>query len=140
MKVLVDTNLFLDVLFERDGLADDSQAVLDWCGENRGNAYIAWHTVANLYYIGTKSVGKTEVMPYLDAILSVFEVSPVDSHAARTARSLNLSDFEDALQAAAALTAEADFIVTRNQKDFRNSPVKAITPSAFLKIANGSGR
>lgn len=44
-----------------------------------------------------------------------------------------MSDFEDALQVAAALAANADFIVTRNLQDFRRSPLPALTPPQFLQ-------
>ena len=133
MKILVDTNLFLDVLFERNGLVRDSQAVLDWCEKHPGDAWIAWHTLANLYYIGARAVGKTAAMNHLDAVLGVFQVCPTDDTTAKAARALPFSDFEDAMQAAAALSVQADIIVTRNTKDFRRSPVKAITPSGFLR-------
>lgn len=133
MKVLVDTNLFLDVLFEREGLVNDSQTVLDWCEEHPGDVWIAWHTLANLYYIGAKTVGKVEAISYLDAILEVFKICPTDNRSAKIARSLSLPDFEDAMQAAAALAAGTDLIITRNKRDFRGSPVKAMTPSEFLR-------
>ena len=133
MKVLVDTNVFLDVLFERKSLVRDSQAVLDWCEKHPGDAWIAWHTLANLYYIGARAVGKIAAMNHLDAVLEVFQVCPTDDTTARVARALPLGDFEDAMQAAAALSVQADFIVTRNIRDFRRSPVKAISPSEFLE-------
>lgn len=133
MKILVDTNIFLDVLLEREGLADESQAVLDWCENHPGDAWIAWHTLANLYYIGAKTTGKDEALRFVDEILAVFDICSGDSLAARTARSLPMADFEDALQAAAAQSAGVGLIVTRNQKDYRRSPVPAATPKAFLR-------
>ena len=132
MKILVDTNILLDVLLEREGLVDESQAVLDWCEAHPGNGWIAWHTLANLYYIGLKTAGKKEAERFVDEILDVFEVCPADSHAARTARSLPISDFEDALQVAAGQMARVERIVTRNRKDFRRSPIAAVTPREFL--------
>lgn len=139
MKILVDTNLFLDVLLDREGLAGESQRVLDWCGLHPGDGWVAWHTLANLYYIGAKSVGEKGALREIKAILEVFEVCPVDSPAARAACDLPVADFEDALQIAAAQKAGAESIVTRNKKDFKNSPVPAWLPGEFLKkIASGS--
>lgn len=132
MKVLVDTNILLDVLLEREGFVDESQAVLDWCEAHPGEGRIAWHTLANLYYIGLKTAGKKEAERIVDEILDVFEVCPADSLAARTARALPIIDFEDALQVAAGQKARVGRIVTRNKKDFRRSPIPAVTPKECL--------
>ncbi len=132
MNVLIDTNIFLDVLLEQDRLADESQAILDWCESQPGDVWIAWHTLANLYYIGSKIVGKRKADEFVDEILKTFEICPVDSLAARTARSLPLADFEDALQVASAQKAAVELIVTRNIKDYRKSPIPVMPPKAFL--------
>lgn len=133
MKVLVDTNIFLDVLLDRKGLASESQAVLDWCESHPGAGWIAWHTLANLYYIGTRQTNPKEAGLFVDEILAVFEVCTADSATARNARTLNMTDFEDAIQAAAAQKAGLDLIVTRNTRDFRNSPIAALDPVQFLE-------
>lgn len=140
MRALVDTNVFLDVLLARENLADESQRVLDWFDANPGDGWIAWHTLANLYYVGVKTVGRTAALAAIDEILGVFEVSPVGSSEARRARNLGMTDFEDALQASAAAVARVDYIVTRNTRDFRRSPIKAISPRAFLAAVTNSGK
>ena len=47
---------------------------------------------------------------------------------------LNWTDFEDAVQAACAEKAEADYLVTRDKKGFRRSPVKTVTPAELLAL------
>lgn len=133
MRALIDTNLLLDVLLDRKGLADDSQAVLDWCEANPGCGFLAWHTLANLHYIGARTEGAAIVHDFLKALLRYMEVCPCATSEARMALALPLRDFEDALQAAVAQSAAVDCIVTRNVKDFRRSPVPALSPEAFLK-------
>lgn len=132
MRALVDTNIFLDVLLSREGLADESQRVLDWFELNPGDGWVAWHTLANLYYVGWKTVGRSSALSAIDEVLGVFEVCPVGSPEARRARNLGMTDFEDALQASSALAVRAECIVTRNMRDYRRSPVKALSPRAFL--------
>lgn len=133
MRILVDTNLFLDVLLDRKDLANESQTVLDWCESHPGSGWIAWHTLANLYYIGARQTSPREAAQFIDDILAVFDVCPTDSATARRARTLNMADFEDALQAAAAQNADLNLIVTRNIRDFRNSPIPAHTPPQFIR-------
>ena len=132
MRALVDTNVFLDVLLARKGLAAESQHVLDWFESRPGDGWIAWHTLDNLYYVGWKTCGRGQALAAIDEIMGVFEVSPTASAEAHRARGLGMADFEDALQASAAMAARASYIVTRNTRDFRKSPVKAITPNEFL--------
>ncbi|MGC9451127.1 MAG: type II toxin-antitoxin system VapC family toxin [Oceanipulchritudo sp.] len=133
MKALVDTNIFLDVFLDREGLADGSQAVLDFMEAHPGEGWIAWHTFANLYYIGAKLAGRRRTLQEIDAILDVFEVCPAGTAEAKAARLLRIPDFEDALQIAAAQSAGAERIITRNTRDFASSPVPAVSPEAFLR-------
>ena len=139
MRALVDTNIFLDTLLSREGLADESQRVLDWFDDNPGEGWIAWHTLANLYYVGIKAVGRDNALAAIDEILGVFQVCPVASAEARRARHLGMPDLEDALQASAAMAAHVECIVTRNTRDYRKSPVHALTPRAFLAAVRKAG-
>jgi len=45
MRILVDTNLSLDVLMARREWLKNSQRVLDWCDRHPGSGWIAWHTL-----------------------------------------------------------------------------------------------
>jgi predicted nucleic acid-binding protein len=128
MKVFVDTDVLLDVALAREPFVEASAGVLQWV-EDGGEAAIAWHSMANCSYL-LKSSGRN----FLEMLLGLVEVAPVSTVEARRALVLPMSDLEDAMQAAAALAWGADYIITRNLRDYRNSPVKGMTPSAFLKL------
>jgi predicted nucleic acid-binding protein len=64
-----------------------------------------------------------------EALLSVFEVAPVDEAVLRSALALNWKDFEDAVTAAGARRAKCDAVITRNPRDFKGAPVRVLTPS-----------
>lgn len=136
MKVLIDTNILLDVLLDREEFADESQVILDWCEAHPDSGWIAWHTLANLYYIGVRIAGKENAERFVDEVLEVFEICAADTLAAKSARSMPIGDFEDALQVAAAQKAQLDAIITRNKKDFRGSVVPALLPKEFLESQN----
>ena len=70
----------------------------------------------------------------LTDLLHVVGVVPVDEDRVRHALALNWTDFEDALQAACAEKAEADYLVIRDKKGFRQSPVKTVTPAELLAL------
>ena len=132
-SLLVDTNIILDVMLERDDLVDHSEVVLEWCGSRPGQVWLAWHGLATLYYVGVKLAGKAKTEKYIAEILDVFEIPPTDTRSARLARMLPIPDFEDAMQVAAADTVKADFIITRNIKDYKKSPIPAISPEEFVE-------
>lgn len=127
MRVLLDTDVLLDVALAREPHAMQSAAVLRWA-EAGGEAVVAWHTLANCAYL-LKGGGRI----FLIQLLRMVEVASTGTADARRALELPMADLEDAFQAAAALAWRADVIVTRNVRDFRRSPVRALTPSVFLK-------
>lgn len=127
MRVLLDSDVLLDVALAREPHAADSAAVLRWA-EAGGAAAVAWHSLTNCAYL-LKGGGR----PFLKRLLGFVEVAPVASADARRALELAMSDMEDAFQAAAALAWVADAIVTRNGADYRRSPVQALSPTAFLR-------
>ena len=132
-RVLLDTNIFMDVLCEREGLVDQSTTVLNWSERHPGESWMAWHSLANLHFLGIKYVGKGRTDSFINSMLEIFEISPTDTRSARLARMLPIPDFEDAMQVAAADRVKADFIITRNLKDYKKSPISAISPEEFVE-------
>jgi predicted nucleic acid-binding protein len=128
-RVLLDVNVVLDVLLDRQPFADASAAV--WAAVERGDAegWLSAHAVTTLHYLNAKAVGSKMAGETTEALLSVFEVAAVDGPALHAALALRWTDFEDAVTAAAARRSRCDVVVTRNPRHFKGSPVKALTPS-----------
>lgn len=129
MKALIDTDVLLDVALAREPHAERSAAVLRWA-EAGGSAAVAWHTLTHCAYL-LKGNGR----PFLDRLLQLVEVASVGGPDAKRALELPMRDIDDAFQAAAALAWQADVIITRNIADYRRSPVRALSPAAFLRQA-----
>lgn len=131
--VLFDTSVVLDVLLERKPHIEASAAA--WAAVETGNAVdgmLAAHAVTTIHYLIRKEKGNAKAEDIVTAILRVFSVAPVDGPVLQEALRLRLSDFEDAVTAASARSAGCEFIVTRDPKGFRGSPVRALTPEALL--------
>lgn len=126
MRILVDTDVLLDVAMAREPHVSDSEEVFRWVAAG-GCAAVAWHSLVNCAYF-LKGGRK-----FLSEVAQRFEVPETGRADALRALSLPMRDIEDAFQAAAALAWNADHIVTRNVRDYRNSPVPAVMPSGFLK-------
>jgi predicted nucleic acid-binding protein len=127
MKILIDTDILLDVALDRAPFADSSGQLLDWAESHPGAACVAWHTLANVAYLV-----KGNSRAFLRQLLSFVIIPSTSTDAARQALELPVADLEDAFQVATAQTFAADHIITRNLKDYRRSPVPAAIPEQFL--------
>lgn len=133
MNVLIDTNIVLDVLLSRAGLKEGSANILKYCESKFVNGYISAMTVANITYILRKDLNREKVLVILSKIFCIFNVEDLRSDDLLNAASLDFSDYEDAVQASTAERIKAEYIVTRNLKDYKNSTVPPITPEEFLE-------
>ena len=134
VRVFLDANILLDVVESRPGLVDESTAVLTLAETIHAELHIAWHSLATLYYLMRRGKSEREAMKEIDQILSWASVAPVDAKSPARARLLNFPDFEDAMQCVCAESCLADVIVTRNTKDFRQSPIPVMSPAEFLRV------
>ncbi|MBZ0184452.1 MAG: hypothetical protein K8F60_18480 [Melioribacteraceae bacterium] len=73
---------------------------------------------------------------FLEDLLKFIHIAPVDTEKAKLAFRIHTKDFEDALQMSSAISCKAEFIITRNVKHYKKSPIKAVTPEEFLKLLN----
>ncbi len=135
MKALFDTNIVLDVALDRLRLAASSRAALTWGFEHPGRACLAWHSVATLAYFLGRQGGPSAVRPLVGELVARLEIAGGSDRELLRAIELPVADFEDAMIVALAESAGATHIVTRNLSDFRKSPVKAVTPEDFVRLA-----
>jgi len=134
MRVLIDTNIVLDILEKRDPFYEASNHVLSLCASKKINGYIAVHSISNIFYILRKHFSIGNRRRLLLGILDFLQIANVDHENVRHALERNdFTDFEDCLQDECAVQNNADYIITRNIDDFSNSSIPAITPSDFLE-------
>lgn len=133
-RVLVDINVVLDVLADREPFAEASARVLGEVETGNVDGCLAAHTVTTLHFLLARYLGKARTRRVVTDLLNLVEVVPVDEDRLRHALAADWADFEDAVQAACAEKAEADYLVTRNKADFRKSAVKAVTPAELLAV------
>lgn len=133
-RILFDTNVVLDVLLDRQPHVEASAAA--WSSVESGvpEGMLAAHAVTTLHYLVRKEMGNIKAKRIISAILRVFGVAAVDSAVVQEALQLPISDFEDAVTAAAARRAGCECIVTRDPKGFRGSPVPSLTPEAVTPL------
>ena len=128
-RILLDVNVVLDVLLDRRPFANASSAVWSAIEEGTAEGLLSAHAVTTLHYLNARAVGGAAAGETTEALLSVFDVAPVDEGVLRDAVALRWEDFEDAVTAAAARQSRCDVLVTRNPRDFRKSPVRVMAPA-----------
>ena len=133
-RILFDVNVVLDVLLDRKPHVEASAAA--WAAVETGMAegLLAAHAVTTIHYLVRKEAGAAKARRIVSAILRVFGVAAVNGAVLQEALQLSCPDFEDAVTAAAARLASCDYIVTRDPKGFRGSPVRPLTPEAALPL------
>lgn len=133
MKVLIDTNVVLDVLCKREGFYEDAARIMKYCEVNKITGVISALTIPNIVYIMRKELDAQKTRDVIEKLQLVFTIADLRSDDIKKALSMNFKDFEDALQSACASRIKADYIITRNIRDFINSKVTAIKPTELLE-------
>ena len=133
MKVLIDTNIILDVLCKRDGFYKDSAMVWKLCEVKTITGMMSALSVPNIIYIMRKELDAERTNEILDCISLIFTVADLKADDLKKAADMNFKDYEDAVQSACASRIRAEYIITRNSRDFKESKVAAIKPAEFLQ-------
>ena len=131
--ILLDADVLLDVALDREPHAAAAGDLLGLLERRRRKAFVAWHTLSNVYHLILPLRGTGDARAFLVDLTGFVLVAPTDTDSFRYAASLDLPDLEDAMQVAAAWSCGARYIATRNVKDFRRSPVPARSPEQLLK-------
>lgn len=133
MKVLIDTNIIMDVLADREGFAEPASQLFKLCEVGKVQGIVYALSIANIAYIMRKELDRSQIEEVISKLGSIFTLADMKADDLKKAAALPMDDFEDALQSVCASRMKADFIVTRNLKDFKNSKVMAIKPSELIE-------
>ena len=133
MKLLIDTNVILDVLCNRSEFVEDASKIFKLCEIKKIDGYISALSVPNIVYIMRKELDSAKIREILEKFSLIFKITDLKAEEIKKAANLDFKDFEDALQSICAKRIKANYIVTRNIKDYSNSPITAIKPSELLE-------
>ncbi|MCK4762574.1 MAG: PIN domain-containing protein [Candidatus Aminicenantes bacterium] len=133
MTVLIALNIFIDVFQKRIPHYDQSSLVLTKVINKELTGYIAGHSVTTLYYLICKFLDREKALELIDWLLTHFEIESAEKEDFMQARTFDMKDFEDAVAAGCAQKVSCDYIITRNIKDFKKSPIPAITAVKFIE-------
>ena len=135
MRVMVDTNIVLDVLLKREGFFEQSRAVLSLCEERKIQGFVSASAVTDIFYLTRKALGSLEdTYKVISSLLNILKVLTVTNQDVILAFQQKARDFEDCLLATCAKSNKCDGIVTRNKRDFITFGLTLYTPEELLML------
>ena len=134
MKILIDGNIALDILLERQPFFVSGIQILG-LSKSGIELYISASTITDLYYIIRRELKSKEKAIHLikNLIISV-DIATVSGNEIRKAIDLDWGDFEDAVQFATGESLAVDYLVTRNKSDFTSATMPVVSPDDLLRI------
>ena len=132
MRLMLDLNVLLDVVQRREPFYEASASVVSRAVTGEDSGFLPGHALTTCHYVVRRFSGKHQADDFVDWVLTHLEIVPQDKAQFIRARSLSMSDFEDAAIASAAEVSECDLIISRNVADFEAAPVQVMTPEEFL--------
>lgn len=133
MKVLIDTNIILDVLCNRKEFVEEATRVFKLCETKKITGYISALSITNIIYIMRKELSVEKIKEIIEKLFLIFEIVDLKADDLKCASTLNFKDYEDAIQSAQAYRTKSSYIITRNIKDYNKSKVTAIMPSELIE-------
>jgi predicted nucleic acid-binding protein len=134
MIILLDTNVVLDILLNRQPWYTNAALIFGLAQQNSIKGYISVSAITDIFYFAKKELGKNVAKEAVKRLLKVFYPATVTDKNIYQALEMEWDDFEDSVQFIVGEGLSADFIVTRNTRDFTSSSIAAVTPEQFLQV------
>ncbi|NJL37310.1 MAG: PIN domain-containing protein [Leptolyngbyaceae cyanobacterium SM1_4_3] len=133
MKVLIDTNILVDVALDRNPFFDQSEQIVRLAEQRQIEGYISASTFSDLYYVIRRVKGRDWTFQFLQQMSAICQIATVDQAVISMALTLNFRDFEDAIQYSTAVVNQLDAIATRNPQDFAEAALQVMAPDALIQ-------
>lgn len=133
MKILLDTNIVLDLLLEREPFCNEAKNIFTMIESNKISGFLCATSITTIYYLINKSVDKSKSDEIVDKLLQLFNITDVNKNILINSLKNNGKDFEDSVIYTSAEYFNIDVIITRDKKGFNKSNIKVLKPSDFLE-------
>ncbi|MBF0274559.1 MAG: PIN domain-containing protein [Nitrospinae bacterium] len=134
MKVLLDTNVVLDILLNREPFVDDAAMIVSKIERGELTGFLCATTITTIHYLATKSIGSQKAEKHIQTLLALFEIAPVNRIVLENALKGKWKDYEDSVLQESAVHSGVEYIITRDVSGFKNSKLPVYSPDEFLTI------
>jgi predicted nucleic acid-binding protein len=133
MNVLIDTNVILDILLRREPHYENAARISVLSEKGYIQSFLSASAVTDIFYIVKKELNDRDAaFELLRNILKIARIASVTEDSIHEALDLEWNDFEDSVQYVVGQSVSADYIITRNSKDFAGSEIKVLSPEEFI--------
>jgi predicted nucleic acid-binding protein len=133
-KLLVDTNVVLDLLGKRENFYLEAQELFTLSDNGIIQLCVSALTFANTHYILSEQLKVINASKILRKFKVLVKVLPLHNKIIELSLDSDFRDFEDAIQYYSALDGEAEIIITRNKKDFKLAEIPVLTAKEYIKL------
>ena len=134
MRILLDTNIILDIAHAREPHFKDSAEIFRQIDNIEIFGFVTATTITDIYYIGKIEKNHQRTIDFILNLIEIIDVLGIDRKVITESLVSPVSDFEDAIQSVSSDLNSIDYIITRNQKDYIKSRTKALSPKEFLML------
>lgn len=131
MKVLLDSNIVLDMLLDRLPFVENAEKIFELAATEQISGYLSASNLTDIFYLAKKTLSDRSTKEAISDLMNLFKVLGVGEKECRSAIMSDNPDFEDALIEVCAVTADMDYIVTRDKK-FLELSNRTISPEDLL--------
>jgi predicted nucleic acid-binding protein len=132
MKILLDTNVVLDVLLAREPFVFEAREILSFIERKEVHGYLCANSVTTIHYLMQKSTDKAQADSLILTLLGLFDIASVTKDTLYEASVNNCVDYEDSVIYTSAKNAKIDMIITRDNKGFKKASMSVLAPAEFL--------
>ena len=133
-KIYIDTDVILDVVFERKPFFYDSQKILSLIEKNYFIGFTSSLILANCYYIISSNKNENIAAKTISKLRSILTILPFTDKEIGESLNSNIKDFEDGIQYFITINNGVDTIITRNISDYKNIDINVFMPNDFLNL------
>lgn len=134
MRLLLDTNVVLDVLLDRPPHVTYSSKVLAAVELGHVTGFVGATSITTIHYLAAKQIGSQGAVQAVEKLLSLLEVAPVTRSVLEEALRAQFADFEDAVLFAAAKNSDVEAIITRDPKGFKSADIPVLSPEELVAV------
>lgn len=132
MRILLDTNVLIDLYTQRPPESDIAQKLLIMKEFGDAELWASAKSFTDIFYVLHKTYSSDYIQRAFEESFQWLEICSVDNADIRRATSSRWSDFEDCLVSVCAEKIKADFLLTRDEKGFIESRIPTLSPSDFF--------
>lgn len=134
MQIIFDTNVLVDAAVRGRPYHREAVRLVNFVEHDRLNGVLVPLSLGTLWYLGTDVYG-TDPRPLIRDLSQLMNLAPTGRSVLNRALSYDSgTDFEDMYLAEAGLSAGAEGIVTRNERDFAPPELTAYHPTELVQM------